>query len=85
MIFLTSGEIKKSADDFRIHSYSRSMNGLLFNIDSKNNYSKIRNNDEFFFYDKDRYLEYKNEHLKFPETPEKYLWDIFLDNVINQD
>ena len=61
------------------------MNGLLFNIDSKNNYSKIRNNDEFFFYDKDRYLEYKNEHLKFPETPEKYLWDIFLDNVINQD
>ena len=83
MIFLTSDEIKRSFHDFRVHSYSRSMNGLLFNIDYKNNYTKIRNKDEFFLHDKNKYLEYKNKYLKFPGTSDKSLWYIFLDNIVD--
>ena len=76
MVFLTSDEIKRSFHDFRVHSYSRAMNGLLFNIDYKNNYSKTRSKDRFFLYDKDKYL-------KFPGTPDKSLWYIFLDSIVD--
>ena len=81
IVFLTSNEIIKSYDDFRIHSFSRSMNSLLFNIDDKNNYSKIPNSNKIFFVDEDKYQEYRDNYLKFPGTSEKYLWSIFLDNI----
>jgi len=83
IIFLTSNEYQKSYDDFRINSYSRSMNSLLFNIDDKNLNSKIPNNNKIYSFDKAKYEEYKNNYIKFPETPEKNSWDIFLDNIIN--
>jgi len=83
MVFLTSDEIKRSFHDFRVHSYSRAMNGLLFNIDYKNNYSKTRSKDRFFLYDRDKYLKYKNKYLKFPGTPDKSLWYIFLDSIVD--
>ena len=79
--FLTSNEIMKSYDDFRIHSFSRSMNSPLFNIDDKNNYSKIPNSNKIFFVDEEKYQKYRDNYLKFPDTPEKYLWSIFLDNI----
>ena len=85
LVFLTSNEIKRSFHDFRVHSYSRSMNSLLFNIDSKNYYSKLRSNDEFFLCDKDKYLEYENKYLKCPGAPDKSLWHIFIDNIIDED
>ena len=31
-----------------------------------------------------KYEEYKNNYVKFPKTPEKNSWDIFLDNITNQ-
>ena len=80
-IFLTSNEIKRSFHDFRVHSFSRSMDSLMFNIDDKNNYSKIPNNSKIFFINEKKYQEYKDNYLKFPGTPEKYLWSIFLDNI----
>ena len=81
IVFLTSNEIMKSYDDFRIHSFSRSMNRPLFNIDDENNYSKIPNSNKIFFVDEEKYQKYKDNYLKFPGTPEKYLWSIFLDNI----
>ena len=81
IIFLTSNEYKKSFDDFRINSYSRTMNSLLFNIDDRDNYSKIPNENEIFSFDKNKYKEYKDEHLKHPGAPDNYLWNIFLDNI----
>ena len=84
IIFITTDEYIKSFDDFRIHSYSRSLNSLLFNIDNKNNYSKIPKNDKIYSFDKAKYEEYKNNYVKFPKSPEKNSWDIFLDNITNQ-
>ena len=81
LIFLTSNEYKKSFDDFRINSYSRTMNSLLFNIDDKDNYSKIPKGNGIFSFDKNKYKEYKNEHIKYSGTPDNYLWNIFLDNI----
>ena len=84
IIFITTDEYTKSYDDFRIHSYSRSMSSLLFNIDNKNNYFKIPKNDKIYSFDKEKYKEYKDKYLKFPGTPEKYLWDVFLDNISSE-
>ena len=84
IIFITTDEWTKSFDDFRIHSYSRSMGSLLFNIDNKNNYFKIPKNDKIYSFDKEKYKEYKDKYLKFPGTPEKYLWDVFLDNISSE-
>ena len=81
MVFITSNEIKRSFHDFRVHSYARSMNSLLFNIDKKNNYFKIPNSNKIFFHDKEKYQEYKDKYLKFPKSPDKYLWSIFLENI----
>ena len=81
LIFLTSNEYKKSFDDFRINSYSRTMSSLLFNIDDKDNYSKIPKGNEIFSFDKNKYKEYKDAHIKYSGTPEDYLWNIFLDNI----
>jgi len=83
IIFLTSNEYQKSYDDFRINSYARSMNSLLFNIDEKNINSKIPSNNKIYFFDKVKYAEYRNNYLKFPKTPEKKSWEIFLDNISN--
>lgn len=83
IIFLTSNEYQKSYDDFRINSYARSMNSLLFNIDEKNINSKIPSNNKIYFFDKAKYAEYRNNYLKFPKTPEKKSWEIFLDNISN--
>jgi len=81
IIFLTSNEYKKSFDDFRINSYSRTMNSLLFNIDDKDNYSKIPKGNEIFSFDQNKYKQYKDEHIKYSGTPDNYLWNIFLDNI----
>ena len=59
------------------------MNSLLFNIDDKNDLSRL-SNEKLFFVDKKKYEEYKNNYLKYPETPEKNLWNIFLENIINE-
>ena len=82
--FLTSNEIMKSYDDFRIHSFSRSMNSLMFNIDDKNNYSRIPHNNKIFCVNEKKYQEYKDNYIKFPGTAEKNLWDIFLDNIVDK-
>ena len=59
------------------------MNSLLFNIDEKNINSKIPSNNKIYFFDKVKYAEYRNNYLKFPKTPEKKSWEIFLDNISN--
>ena len=85
LIFLNSNEYKKSFDDFRINSYSRTMNSLLFNIDDKDNYSKIPPGNEIFSFDKNKYKEYKDKYIKYSGTPDDYLWNIFLDNIEKRD
>ena len=82
--FLTSNEIMKSYDDFRIHSFSLSMNSLMFNIDDKNNYSRIPHNNKIFCVNEKKYQEYKDNYIKFPGTADKNLWDIFLDNIVDK-
>ena len=57
----------------------------MFNIDDKNNYSKIPHNNKIFFIDEKKYQEYQDNYLKFPGTPEKYLWNTFLDNIIENE
>ena len=47
-------------------------------------YSKIPKNDKIYSFDKEKYKEYKDKYLKFPGTPEKYLWDVFLDNISSE-
>ena len=84
IIFITTDEYIKSFDDFRMHSYSRSLNSLLFNIDDKNNYSKIPKNDKIYSFDKAKYEEYKNNYVKFPGTPDKNLGYIFLDSIVDE-
>ena len=79
-IFLTSNEIKRNAD-ISINSYARSMNSFLFNIDEKNNYNNVLKNNKIFFFDKTKYEDYKKKFIKFPGTPDKNLWQIFLDNI----
>ena len=79
-IFLTSDEIKKSYDDFKINSYSREMNSPLFNIDDKNNFNKINNSKNYFSFDQEKYQEYFEKYLKFPGSPDNFLWNILLDN-----
>ena len=57
------------------------MNSFLFNIDEKNNYNNVLKNNKIFFFDKTKYEDYKKKFIKFPGTPDKNLWQIFLDNI----
>ncbi len=56
------------------------MNSPLFNIDDKNNTDKIKNSKNYFSFDQEKYQEYFDKYIKFPGSPDNFLWNVLLDN-----
>ena len=77
IIFLTSNEIIRSYDDYRVHSYSRLLNCRLFNISNFKKNTKIKKINNLFKIDKKRYQLYLNNYVKHPDSESKSIVDIF--------
>jgi len=80
-IFLTSNELKKSWIGDRIVNFSRAAGGKIINmdVDTKNNLIL----KDLIKFDKNKYQEYKDKYLKYPNSPDVPLWKIFSENINN--
>ena len=79
VIFLTSNELKKSYIGDRIVNFSRAVGGKILNMnDNSNNNLDLKN---LLNFDKDKYQEYKDKYLKFPNSPDIPLWEIFVKSL----
>ena len=79
VIFLTSNELKKSYIGDRIVNFSRAAGGKILNMnDNSNNNLDLKN---LLNFDKDKYQEYKDKYLKFPNSPDIPLWEIFVKSL----
>ena len=79
VIFLTSDELEKSWIGNRIVNFSKILNANLINMNTSfNNKLNIKDLSNF---DKLKYQAYKDQYLKFPNSPDVPLWEIFTENI----
>ena len=64
LIFLTSNEIIKSYDDFRINSLARELSSTLINIDQPKSFSKIIDLSKISKISNEKYSDYKRNYIK---------------------
>ena len=81
-VFLTSNKLKKSWIGDRIVNFSSSVDGEIINMDEdlKNNLT-LKN---LMKYDKKKYKQYIDNYIKFPNSPDLPLWEIFSKNIKNR-
>ena len=79
IIFLTSDELKKSWIGPRIFNLSKVINSKLINMSDLNYNFDVKN---LFNFDQNKYQEYKDQYLKYPNSPDIPLWEIFTKNII---
>ena len=58
----------------------KKLNSPYFNIDDKNNDSKIQNTN-LFKIDKKKYKIYKDDYIKYPSRSHKKLWEIYNEKI----
>ena len=80
LVFLTSNEYIRSFDNYTPAIYAKKLNSSYFNIDDKNNNSKIQNID-LFKVDKKKYKIYKDDYIKYPSRSHKKFWEIFNEKI----
>ena len=80
IIFLLSNEYIRSFDNYTPAVIAKKLNSICFNIDDKNNYSKIQNID-LFKIDKKKYKIYKDDYIKYPSKSHKKFWEIFNEKI----
>ena len=80
LVFLLSDEYVRSFDNYTPSVIAKKLNSPYFNIDDKNNESKIENIN-LFKIDKKRYQIYKDDYIKYPSRSHKKFWEIFNEKI----
>ena len=78
-VFLTSNNLIKSWFGDRITNFSKSVDGKIINMDED-----LENNiilKDLTKFNKIKYQQYKDNYLKFPNSPDIPLWEIFSKNI----
>lgn len=84
LIFLTSNEIIRSYDDFRINSLARELNSALINIDESKSFSEIIDLSKISKISNEKYLDYKRNYIKHPYSENISMWDNMANILINK-
>lgn len=84
IIFLTSNEIIKSYDDFRIHSLARELNSVLINIDKFESSPENIDLNEISKINNKNYTDYKRNYIKHPYSENISMWDNIANILINK-
>ena len=84
IIFLTSNEIIKSYDDFRIHSLARELNSVLINIDKFESFSESIDLNEIIKINNKNYGDYKRNYIKHPNSENISMWDNIANILTNK-
>ena len=71
-----SDEYIRSFDNYTPAVLAKKLNSTYFNIDDKNNNSKIKNIN-LFKVDNKKYKTYKDDYIKYPSTINENFWEIF--------
>ncbi len=80
--FLTSNSLKESWIGNRITNFSKNIDGKLINI--SNNLNNQIDLKKIFKYNKKKYIEYKNQYLKYPDTSDLPLWKLLKDEFTSK-
>ena len=80
LVFLLSNEYIRSFDNYTPSVIAKKLNSPNFNIDDKNNNSKMQN-IKLFKIDKKKYKIYKDDYIKYPSQSHKKFWEIFNEKV----
>ena len=80
LVFLLSDEYIRSFDNYTPSVIAKKLNSPYFNIDDKNNNSKIQNIN-LFKIDKKKYKIYKDDYVKYPSRSHKKFWEIFNEKI----
>ncbi len=80
LVFLLSDEYLRSFDNYTPAIIAKKLNSPCFNIDDKNNYSKIRDTS-LFKIDKKKYKIYMDNYIKYPSKSNKNFWEIFNEKI----
>ena len=84
IIFLTSNEIIRSYDDFRIHSLARELDSILINIDESKYFSKSLDLSKISKINNKTYTDYKRNYIKHPYSENISMWDIMANILKNK-
>ena len=80
LVFLLSNEYIRSFDNYTPSVIAKKLNSPYFNIDDKNNKSKIQHIN-LFKIDKKKYKIYKDDYVKYPSRSHKKFWEIFNEKI----
>ena len=80
LVFLLSNEYIRSFDNYTPLVIAKKLNSPYFNIDDKNNKSKIQHIN-LFKIDKKKYKIYKDDYVKYPSRSDKKFWEIFNEKI----
>ena len=80
LVFLLSDEYVRSFDNYTPSVMAKKLNSPCFNIDDKNNNSKIKNINLFKINTK-KYKIYKDDYIRYPSKSDKKLWEIFNEKI----
>ena len=80
LVFLISNEYIRSFDNYTPSVIAKTLNSPCFNIDNKNNDSKVQDID-LFKIDKKKYKIYKDDYIKHPSSSYKKFWEIFNEKI----
>jgi hypothetical protein len=80
IIFLLSDEYIRSFDNYTPAVLAKKLNSTYFNIDDKNNDSKITNIN-LFKVDNEKYKTYKDDYIKYPSASKRNFWEIFNEKI----
>lgn len=82
IIFLTSDEIIKSYDDYRVHSNSRLLDSFLINIDKKKELNQFKKKTKITKVNKNKYKLYIDNYIKHPLSKKNSLIEAIKKNLL---
>ena len=82
-IFLTSNDLNNSWIGPTIHSFAKEINGQIVNLNST--FEKNLDLKKLLKIDEVKYQNYKNNYLKFPNSPDIPIWEIFTNYIKNKE
>lgn len=80
IIFLTTNELIKSWQQPRIENFSKILNSQIINMDEV--YKKKMKIENLFTIDNKKYSDYLDQYIKFPNSPDISIWEIFSKKII---
>ena len=82
-IFLTSNDLNNSIHGSSIYSFAKEIDGQIINLNSA--FEKNLDLKKLLKIDELKYQNYKNNYLKFPNSPDIPIWEIFINYIKNKE